>query len=267
MYCSVILEDTDMIRTHSPSWTWLFLIILALIPSMVYASAPMTMTASPTNILMGARYDGVTLKASGTIPAGSDVILRFTGAPEELHLRQKGKVFGLLWMNTGKVRLNNVPKICLVESSRSLDQLGAAGTALQLASLKSTIKVEEGANSGNVDLIHELLLLKENDGLYAETMGDIHLGPDTGATRNFAAEIAIPSAVAPGHYNIEAVAVKDGAVVGQQTLDVEARLTGFPAWLSKLAFKNGLLYGILATVIAVVSGLAIGLVFQSKGAH
>ena len=30
---------------------------------------------------------------------------------------------------------------------------------------------------------------------------------------------------------------------------------------------EGLLYGILATVIAILSGLAIGMVFQSKGAH
>jgi len=234
---------------------------------MAYAVSPMTMTASPTNILMDARYDGVTLQTSGTVPAGSDVILRFTGAPEELHLRQKGKVFGLLWMNTGKVVLDNVPKICLVDSSCSFDQLGAASTPFQLSSLKSTIKVEEGTNSGDVDVIHELLLLKKNDGMYTETTGGIHLGPDTGATRTFSAEIAIPSALAPGHYSIEAVAVKDGVVVGQKTTDVEAKLIGFPAWLSKLAFNSGLLYGVLATIIAVVSGLAIGLVFQSKGAH
>ena len=55
--------------------------------------------------------------------------------------------------------------------------------------------------------------------------------------------------------------------MGKQTAEVEARLIGFPEWLSKMAFNNGLLYGVLATVIAVVSGLGIGLMFQSKGAH
>ena len=246
---------------------WLTLFILALFPCLTYAAAPITMTATPTNILMGAQFDGTTLKVDGTIPAGSDVVLRFTGAPEELHLRQKGKVFGLLWMNTGKVLLKNVPKICLIDSSRALAELGAAGTSLQLASLKSSIEVDKGSEGGDIDVIHELLLLKKNNGLYDETTKGILLGPDTGATRTFSAEIAIPSAVAPGHYNIEAVAVKDGAEIGQQTTDVEAKLIGFPAWLSKMAFTNGLLYGVLATIIAVVSGLAIGLVFQSKGAH
>ncbi len=50
---------------------------------------------------MGAQYDGLNLKVQGTVPAGSDVVLRFTGAADELHLREKGKVFGLLWMNVG----------------------------------------------------------------------------------------------------------------------------------------------------------------------
>lgn len=254
-------------HTHHRFCKWLSLLLLALLPCMAYAAPTMTMTASPTDILMGARFDGLTLHASGMVPAGSDVILRFTGDPEELHLRKKGKVFGLLWMNTGLVVLNNVPKIYLVESSRAFDQLGPVATPYQLSSLKSTIKVAENTNSGAVDVIHQLLLLKKNNGLYTEIPADIQLGPDTGATRSFTAEIAIPSAIAPGHYNIEAVAVKDGVVVARQTADVEARMIGFPAWLSTMAFNNGLLYGILATVIAIVSGLAIGLVFQSKGAH
>jgi hypothetical protein len=66
---------------------------------------------------------------------------------------------------------------------------------------------------------------------------------------------------------VEAIAIKDGAVVGRYATTVEAALIGFPKWLSDLAYEKSLLYGILATVIAVFSGLAIGLVFQSKGAH
>ena len=182
-----------MVRIHYNSFKWLSLCVLALIPCLAYADAPMTMTASPTNILMGARFDGITLKVEGTAPAGSDVMLRFTGAPEELHLRQKGKVFGLLWMNTGKVILKNVPKIYLADSSRSFDELGAVAAPFQLASLKDTIEVEKETASGDMDVIHELLLLKKKQKLYNEMSEGVHLGPDTGTTRSFSAEIAIPS--------------------------------------------------------------------------
>lgn len=243
------------------------LLLLVLLPGPTHAAAPLSMTVAPANIHMGARFDGTTLTVSGTVPAGSDVILRFTGAPEDLHLRQKGKVFGLLWMNTGTVHLKNVPKICLLDSSRPLTELGAAGSSLELAGLKSDIAVEKGGNAEESEVIHELLLLKKHDHLYSERTNSVVLGPDTADGRTFTAGIRIPSAVAPAHYTLELFAVHDGAISSRQTTDVTAELTGFPRWLSTLAFSNGLLYGILATIIAVVSGLAIGLVFQSKGAH
>ncbi len=243
------------------------LLLFVLLPGAALAAVPVAMTVTPANIHMGARFDGTTLTVSGTVPVGSDVILRFTGAPEDLHLRQKGKVFGLLWMNTGTVHLKNVPKICLLDSSRPLAELGAVGSSLQLSGLKSAITVEKVGNAEEDDVIHELLLLKKNDHLYSERANTVTLGPDTASGRSFTAGIRIPSAVAPGHYSLELFAVQDGAIIGRQKADVTAELTGFPRWLSTLAFSNGLLYGILATIIAVVSGLAIGLVFQSKGAH
>jgi hypothetical protein len=69
----------------------------------------------------------------------------------------------------------------------------------------------------------------------------------------------------PGGYVVEAAAVKGGVVVAQSSSQVVAQLTGFPAWLNHLAFGRSLLYGIMATVIAIVSGLVIGLIFQGKG--
>jgi len=256
-----------MNHIHQKTFLRLVLFVFALLPGIVYAAPLVSVSASPNNIQMGAQFNGGILKVTGSVPADSDVILRFTGAPEDLHLRKKGKVFGILWMNTGTILLKNVPKICLVDSSRSFNELGAAGATLQLESLNNTIEVEKSAQLGEVDVIHELLQLKKNDGLYTEATGGVILGPNTGTSRNFSAGITIPSAVAPGHYTVTAVAVQNGTVVGRQTTDVEANLIGFPAWLSRLAFKNGLLYGVLATIIAVISGLAIGLVFQSKGAH
>ena len=82
------------------------------------AGQPVTVSTNPSAILIGTQYDGMQLEVSGTVPAGSEVVLRFTGAPSELHLREKGKVFGLLWMNVGKVVVNNVPKVCIIDSSR-----------------------------------------------------------------------------------------------------------------------------------------------------
>ena len=257
-----------MKKLHCKPGTLLPLLLLALIlPCPAYADQTGGISATPANIQMGAQYDGLSLQVNGTVPAGSDVILRFTGTADELHLREKGKVFGLLWMNVGKVTLKNVPKVCLIDSSRPFDDLGSVAAPFRLDGLLNAIEIDKGTGSGNIDISHELLLLKKQEGLYSERALGVALGPIEGSLRTFSANMAIPSGIAPGNYQVEAIAVKDGAVVGRYAANVEAALIGFPKWLSNLAFEKSLLYGILATVIALLSGLAIGLVFQSKGAH
>ncbi len=254
-------------KTSNLQFAWLSIVFLLVLPCLSHADETGSISATPASIEMGAQYDGISLKVKGTVPAGSDVILRLTGAVRDLHLRQKGKVGGLLWMNVGTVTLTNVPNVSLIDTSRPFAELGAVAVPFRLESLRDVIKIEQDAKAEKIDIPHELFLLKQHEKLYSEKEGGVHLGPVEGSLASFSAELAIPSALAPGKYQVEAIALKDGAVVGKYTVAVNAELIGFPKWLSKLAFEKSLLYGILATVIAVFAGLAIGLVFQSKGAH
>ena len=59
----------------------------------------------------------------------------------------------------------------------------------------------------------------------------------------------------------------DYVVIARAEQPLAVNLVGFPALLSRLAFGHSLLYGILATLIALLAGLGIGLIFQSRGAH
>ena len=268
MSCWPIWEDTEM----ASFFTKLILRLVAavafiLVPMMAMADTGVTLNTTPMDIGIGAQYNGLSLKVNGTVPAGCDVSLRFTGAPGELHLREKGKVLGVLWMNIGTVTIKNAPKVCIVDTSRPLSQLGDEAFAYGLHGVIKSIEIEESVTAGGIDIEKELLQLKENEGLYRESGEKIVLGPDQDGKRTFSAELEIPSALAPGNYHVEAIAVRDGRVTGRGETSVSAELIGFPAWLSKLAFERSLLYGIMATVIAIISGLAIGLVFQSKGAH
>jgi hypothetical protein len=77
----------------------------------------------------------------------------------------------------------------------------------------------------------------------------------------------VPSRLSPGSYTVEVFAVKDGVIVAQDAQPLNAKLTGAPAFLADLAFNHAIWYGVLASIIAIVAGLGIGLVFQSKGAH
>jgi uncharacterized protein (TIGR02186 family) len=243
-------------------------VFLGFLPTAALADMPTPLSVAPSAIDIGAGYNGLALAVSGKVPEGSDVVLRFTGPPGELHMREKGKVFGLLWMNVRSVAFKNVPKVCLVQSSKPLDQLGPAAEPLGLENLRQTVEMEtSGSQTETLDGPAELLRLKKREGLCSESSGDITFGAPSDGMQSFSAAIRVPSALAPGHYQVQAIALKDGVEADRASADITATLVGIPAWLNTMAFKHGTLYGILAAVIAILAGLLIGMVFQSKGAH
>ncbi len=240
---------------------------LLLVTPCLGSAATTTLNVNPSSIVMGAQYNGVDLTVTGEVPEHSDVIVRLVGTPSELHLREKGKVFGLLWMNVGKVTLTNVPSVCLTDATRPLPQLGKGAAPYRLEAVTKAIGVEQDGKDASIDIPHELLLLKTKEGLYHEAAEGITLGPVKNGLQSYTAHIKVPSSLKPGDYKLEAIALRDDAVIGEADTAIKAALAGFPRWLSEMAYQNSLLYGVMATVIAIVSGLLVGLVFQSKEAH
>jgi len=223
-------------------------------------------TVSPPEITIHAFYNGTTLKVEGKAQEGAQMVVKFTGAPEEVRMKQKGKALGLLWMNMNTLHFGGVPKVCLVESSAPLKDLGDAGSALGLTGLAEKITIEPASADRGL-LLPELLKLKRKEGLYRETSGAVTLGAAGSGQQPFSAVLAIPSRLSPGSYVLEVFAVKDGKVLSRSSQTVDAKLVGVPAMMADLAFNHGAWYGILASIIAILAGLAIGLVFQSKEPH
>ncbi|OIO01446.1 MAG: hypothetical protein AUJ49_07895 [Desulfovibrionaceae bacterium CG1_02_65_16] len=221
---------------------------------------------TPQDITIHTFYNGTTVQVAGEAPAGSQVVVRFAGAPEAVAMKQKGKALGFLWMNLNTLHFSGVPRVFLVESSAPLSGLGAAGASLGLSGLTETISVAP-ATADRAMLVPELLKLKRKEGLYREHSGGVALAAPAGGVQKFSVSLAVPSRLSPGAYTVEVIAVKDGAVAARAARPLEARLVGIPAFLSNLAFNNAVWYGVLASVIAIIAGLGIGLVFQSKGAH
>jgi len=56
-------------------------------------------------------------------------------------------------------------------------------------------------------------------------------------------------------------------VVSSASTNVTVAMVGFPALLSDLAYKHGATYGIIAVVIAIVTGFAMGFLFKGGGGH
>jgi hypothetical protein len=79
--------------------------------------------------------------------------------------------------------------------------------------------------------------------------------------------LELPPKIYPGSYGLELLAFKEGNGRLLHASTLEVKLVGFPALISGLALHKGLLYGFFAVLIAMFSGLLIGIVFSSKGGH
>jgi hypothetical protein len=229
------------------------------------AAAP-DLSLSPSEIEIGASYNGLTLTVTGQVPDGTQAVVRFIGEPQALNMKEKGKAFGLLWMNMDSLHFTNVPGVCILDSSARFADLGPAGSALNLDGLASGIRVEP-SSAKDAGLVAELLHFKRADGLYRQNEGGVALGEARDGLRPFTATLAIPSRLSAGAYSVEVVAVRDGQTVARAAKPLQARLIGAPRLLSDLAFGHAAWYGALSALLAILGGLAIGLVFQSKEAH
>lgn len=243
----------------------LLCVLLVAFPGAALA-AGVDFSVSPQAIEIDTFYNGTTLQIAGSVPDGAQVVLRFTGASEDVHMKQKGKALGLLWMNMNSLLFQNVPKVCLTQSSVPLTALGQAGAGLNTAVLMDKVGIEPGTADRNT-LLPELLKLKELEGLYRQGSGAVVLGEKSGGQRRFQANMSIPSRLSPGAYVVEAFAVMDGKIAAESTRAMDVRMVGVPAMMADMAFNHGAWYGVLSSVIALLAGLGVGLVFQSKEPH
>ncbi|EHJ48766.1 Conserved hypothetical protein CHP02186-related, transmembrane [Solidesulfovibrio carbinoliphilus subsp. oakridgensis] len=239
---------------------------LAAAPALADAAAPVSVEASPGTIAIDTLYNGTDLTVTGTVPAGSQVVVRLVGDPTTFPMKEKGKVFGLLWMNLDKVAFKDAPRVFLVAASpevpaADVSRLGVPGLADRI-----TVTAKDGDTA---PLVAEFLRYQTAEKLYKENAGQVTLGADAGAARPFTAVLHMPSRLSPGAYAVEVLAIRDGAVLGQGDASVTAAFIGAPAFLADMAFGHGTLYGVLASIIAIVGGLVIGQIFSGSkgGAH
>ncbi len=61
--------------------------------------------------------------------------------------------------------------------------------------------------------------------------------------------------------------IADGKVVSSTCTDLTVEMVGFPALMAHLAYQHGVAYGVLAVVIAIVTGFAMGFLFKGGGGH
>lgn len=219
------------------------------------------LTVSPAQIPITLWYGGASVHVHADVPAHARLALIWEGPRGKVELHKKGKVGGLLWMNVGDVKLDDVPSAYWVSTTGPLPGLG---TKEQRASQEVGYEALAAAVKGDVDAFPELVKLKEEEGLFGMREGG--LKPRAGNSADvLEQDIPISARMQEGRYVVRLVEFGDAGARCLGTADVDIAQVGMTKSLRALAFQHGLMYGIAAVVIAIAAGLATGLVF-GKGA-
>jgi uncharacterized protein (TIGR02186 family) len=228
-------------------------------------AADVTLKLSPETVEIDTFYNGTNVKVSGVIPAGAEAVVRLNGEGEDLHLKKKGKIAGLLWMNTGDLTFHNAPKVYKLYTSKALADLDNSPAAeFGLAALINRIDISP-AGEDKTFLIKEFVRLKKKEDLYSQKGDAVTFGAPEGGTKAYQAVLTIPSGMKQGTYTVDVAAVQDGRILSIVSAPLELKQISFPAALTKMAFGHAIWYGVMAVVVAILAGLFMGIVIKDKG--
>lgn len=251
--------------------TWASLILFTFTTAGM-AAPPVSVQLEPNLVPIGAMYNGAQVVVTGEIPSDAQVIVQLTGDREDTVLSEKGKAFGLLWMNTGEVTLHGAPTVYMLYLPESYSSEGSGkarwrDVGVGFESLRKQIAIKSSNGKPDLDF-DEFLKLKQKEGLYAIHKDALAYGRAEGTIRPFSCRMFIPPRMQQGTYEVAAIVIKDGKMLKKVTEQLKIRRAGFTKFMTRLALNRGTLYGVMACLVALMAGLFMGLVFKGgKGAH
>lgn len=208
------------------------------------------------------RGHGVTVEA--LIPAADEAIVEVIGPAGDERLMRKGRRGGL-WLNVGEIRFHHVPYLYMVRSTDP-QLLEAAAATWGYPALRRRVTLSGLVQPGERDeFFEQFLKLKESEGLYRTFHDPLKKSPANGALVPVKGEFRLPTNIKPGTYRVCVSVIREGRVIANQREELVVKMRGFPAMVSKLAYQHCAIYGILAVIIAIAIGYAMGFLFKGVG--
>lgn len=235
------------------------------------ASAQLTAIANHDHITVDFFYHGGTVSVRGISDPDTDLIITLSCDESHQSLHKKGKVAGLLWMNVGELKVENVPNVYYVHSTKKiediLDKSEIEKYTLGYDALERHVTMNAADEGEKTKWFNEFVKYKEASNLYGTSTGKISFTEKNGS-RNYYILTEWPYQVPPGHYTVTAYAVKNGKVLETATSKVFVEQVGLVKTFANMAKNNAAVYGLISILAALGAGFGVGMVFRkSGGAH
>ena len=236
------------------------------------ASAALTVTANHDHIKIDFFYHGSTVSIRGVSDPGTDLIIKITAPSSHQLFRQKGKVAGLLWMNVGELKFDNVPLLYSLHSTKKISDIlsNEERDKYQIGydSMGKQAEIQPVANEADKNKwFNEFIKYQKDSKLYAESEGDVSLTRNAGEQYYYVLS-PWPYQATPGEYTVTVYAIKDKKVVETSATKVWVEQVGLVKSFAEMAKNSAALYGAISIIAALAAGFGVGIIFRrGGGAH
>jgi uncharacterized protein (TIGR02186 family) len=217
-------------------------------------------------------YSGEELVLFGSVekdantPAGRnnyDLVVTVSGPRMDMVTRRKERRFGI-WINTDSRQFVKVPSYLALFSNRPFDAIGSPEVQRRQQLGLNNVLLTQRVGPDYADVVPNdafrsaFVRLRSAHGLYRqETSAVTFLTPTL-----FRTGIPLPAEVPIGTYSVEIKLFADGAFVTRTETAFEIVKVGFEQFVANTARVNGLAYGLVTAMMALMTGWMASIVFR-----
>lgn len=220
---------------------------------------------SKPDVRLNVSFKGAELLLFGAKDTAGDVIVVVRGPQKNQSVRLREKIAGV-WVSTDEVIFGNAPAYYALASSRPIYEILPAGALkserIGTDHLELLIKEKpDGATQQTIqnftDGLVRIMIKKD---LYTNDPGVIELV----GKKLFRTDLWFPANVSVGEYTVNTYLVADGVIESKKTSHIQVHKVGIEARVYNFAHEQALIYGILAVIIAVISGWTANAIFKKR---
>ena len=192
-----------------------------------------------------------------------DLVVTIKGPGADMVTRRKERKFGI-WVNVDSRQFLKVPAYLAVFANRPIEEIASADTQRRLQlGLKNIILTQrvgtDYADVVSTDLFRSAFVrLRMEHSLYREATNAVTFLTPT----LFRTGIPLPAEVPIGSYDVEIELIANGVLVTKAETAFEIVKVGFEQFVATNAQQNGLVYGLVTAMMALITGWLASVIFR-----
>jgi uncharacterized protein (TIGR02186 family) len=224
------------------------------------ADEPLVVVPETSHVDITTDFTGADIKAFGAVSGSGELIIKVVGPQQEVTLSRE-KQFGPFWIGGGRVNVEGAPSLLYLYATKPIASILPPAEqekyGLRLEGVPVRIEPQLKPAAAR-DWRKSFFRLEEKKGRYLEDDRAIKVY----GSRLFVTDIPLPSDLQVGTYEIEALLVQSGMVIGHNAGHFEVREVGIERWVWNTAHDHSWLFGAIFTLAVMLLGMILNAIFH-----